>query len=105
MADRPQRQSWHPENIKAELRKRHGSITRLAVSWGYSRSAISNALSRPQYSAQVERRIAAALELPPHSIWPDRWHPNGEPRTRTVVVDVNATPRRVSQERQKVVTR
>jgi len=75
MALRPK--GWHPEDIKAALRKKHGSITRLAERWGYHRTAISTVLRRPGASAPVELRIAQALDLSPHILWPDRWSPEG----------------------------
>lgn len=71
---------WHREDIKAELRKRFGSVTVLSLQWGYSRAAISHALmGGHRRSAKVERRIADALGLHPHTLWPDRWSPEGEP--------------------------
>ena len=72
----------HPEDIKAVLRRRFGFITDLSVEWGYDRSAISNTLVRPNYSQPVELRIAQALGLHPHAIWPDRWTAEGIPMPR-----------------------
>lgn len=70
---------WHPEDIKAALRKRHGTLTRLCRQWGLSSNVISIALHRDSLLWTVERRIADALEVPPHTLWPDRWHPDGTP--------------------------
>ena len=75
---------WHAEDIKAELRKRLGPITSLSGSWGWSRTAISKVLRRPDYSPPLERRIAEALGVEPHEIWPDRWHPDGTPKKRVL---------------------
>ncbi|MDE2334264.1 MAG: helix-turn-helix domain-containing protein [Rhodospirillales bacterium] len=74
---------WHPEDIKAELRKRFGEMTTLSKSWGYARTAISVALATDR-SRVVERRIAEALQVPLHELWPDRWNPDGTslPRRR-----------------------
>lgn len=83
MAKRAGAKGWHPEDIKAALRKQHGPITRLSVAWGYSRSAITHALARPDYSVAVEQRIAQVLGLSPHTLWPDRWTPQGAPRPRS----------------------
>lgn len=76
---------WHPEEIKAALRMRHGAITHLSLTWGYNRAAISNTIRSPTYSVEVERRIAQALGQPPHAIWPDRWSPAGEPWSRSII--------------------
>lgn len=78
---------WHREDIKAELRKRHGPITRLSTAWGYSRGAITRVLERPLYSIPLERRVSAALGVPLHVLWPGRWHPDGTPKPRSIAVD------------------
>ena len=70
-------QEWDLEGIKAALRRRHGGITHLSLSWGYGRNAISRALADPRYSSLVEKRIAATLRVHPHVLWPDRWSPEG----------------------------
>ena len=72
---------WHPEDIKAELRKRFGEMTTLSKSWGYARNAISVALATDR-SRVVERRIAEALQVPLHELWPERWNPDGTSRPR-----------------------
>lgn len=70
---------WHRERIKAELRERYGTLTRLCRQWGLHPSAISVALMPNGRLRTVERRIAEALNLQPHTLWPDRWHPDGTP--------------------------
>lgn len=70
---------WHPEDIKAALRKRFGSACDLSERWGLDRSAISAALRRRDNSKRVERRIAEALGVPLHELWPDRWNADGTP--------------------------
>lgn len=67
---------WHREDIKAALRKQFGDLTVLSVTWGYHRSSISAALLRPD-SPSVDLRIAEALGVEPHTLWPDRWDPKG----------------------------
>ena len=81
MAPRPG-QGWHPEDIKAALRKRYGAITHLSVRWGYATSHITQAIRKSNYSRRVELRIAEALDLLPHILWPDRWSPDGKPLPR-----------------------
>lgn len=76
---------WHPENIKAELRKQFGSLCHLSESWGLHRTAISNTLHRPMDSKQTEKRIAKALGVPLHVLWPDRWSEEGTPLPRSPV--------------------
>ena len=85
MAKRVALQGWHREDIKAELRKRLGPITVLSQAWGYGRSGITNALARHDYSPAIERRIAEAIDQQPHTLWPDRWTPEGVPRPRSTV--------------------
>lgn len=69
--------AWHPEDIKAELRKRHGSLRRLSMSWGYRITAVSQVLRDPRYSRPLEQKIASALGVKPHVLWPDRWTADG----------------------------
>lgn len=84
MIKRGRPQGWHREDIKAELRKRFGPITVLSRAWGYSQGGITNALVRPDYSPAIEQRIADALGMPPHTLWPDRWTPEGIARPRSI---------------------
>ncbi len=83
---------WHPEDIKSQLRMKHGPITALSVAWGFSRNAISQTLRRHDYSRQCEKKIAEALHVPLHVIWPARWSPQGAPLPRSAVFDPIATP-------------
>lgn len=78
-----QPKGWHPERIVAELRMRFGNITDLSVSWGYHRSMVSRVIRDPQASARGERRIADAIGVTPHTLWPDRWTPEGAPLPRS----------------------
>ena len=73
---------WHPEDIKAALRKQFGPITLLSVEWGYATNGISNAIRKPNYSRPLERRIAEALGQQLHALWPDRWERGGRPLPR-----------------------
>ena len=73
----------HPEDLKAALRKRYGTISGLARRWGYNRAAITNTILRHDYSVKLEELIAGALDISPFDIWPERWSPNGEPLPRT----------------------
>lgn len=83
---------WHPEDIKAELRKRHGPVTLLSQQWGFSRNAITETLRRHDYSQKVERLIAEAVEVPLHKLWPARWSQDGAPLPRSNSFDPIALP-------------
>jgi Ner family transcriptional regulator len=84
MAARTQRKDWHPEDIKAELRKRLGNLTDLSKSWGFHRAAVSTAIQRPRGRPAVALLIAEALKQPPHTLWPDHYSPEGDSKPRTV---------------------
>jgi Ner family transcriptional regulator len=73
---------WHPEQVKAALRQRFGSLSALSLAWGLNPAAISAALQPGRRSSGVERRIAEALDVSPFVIWPDRWSPDGNPLPR-----------------------
>ena len=83
------RRSWHREDIKAALRKKHRTLCSLARAWGLHPHAISVALGTGSYWPRVEALIAEELGEKPHSIWPDRWNPDGTPKT---TAERNITP-------------
>jgi Ner family transcriptional regulator len=72
----------HPEDIKAELRKRKLTAVKLSEMAGISPSAIKEAFRRPQPKA--EAAIATALKVNPYKLWPDRYLRNGQRRKRSV---------------------
>ncbi|WP_297492497.1 helix-turn-helix domain-containing protein [Acidocella sp.] len=74
---------WHHEDVKAELRKKFGSLTVLSRQLGVTRQSISNVLTNPLASARLERKIAQMLQVPPYAIWPMRWRPDGMPISRS----------------------
>lgn len=67
---------WHHEDIKAELRKRGGSLADIARQEGVSRSALSR-ITRKGRSRRLEKAIAQALGIQPEEIWPSRYPRNG----------------------------
>ncbi|MXV43938.1 transcriptional regulator [Saccharibacter sp. 17.LH.SD] len=73
------RTGMHPEDIRAILRKRYGSMAALGRLWGVSRTAIPNTINQPGYSVPMEGRLAHELGSPAHEIWPDRYHRDGTP--------------------------
>ena len=75
---RPAR-GMHPEDVKAAIRIKFRTVTALTDSWGLHRSIVTQVLRNPLFSIRTERRIADALKLTPHAIWPDRWRRDGSP--------------------------
>jgi Ner family transcriptional regulator len=71
----PSFDDWHPEDVKAAIRKTGTSLTLLANRSRKSISAIRMALFRP--SAPVQSLIAAHLGLHPREIWPSRYDDQG----------------------------
>jgi len=63
----------HPEDIKAEVRKKFGSLAQLARQNGVSDSVVRAALIRPQPTGN--RLIADCIGVSIHSLWPD-WYDN-----------------------------
>ncbi|QHL90687.1 transcriptional regulator [Sphingomonas changnyeongensis] len=66
---------WHPEDIKAAVRKRGTSLAMIGRRAGISRQAMANALAMP--SERPEQLIAAAIGVEAHQIWPSRYNPDG----------------------------
>lgn len=65
----------HPEDIKAEVRKKVGSLAELARRHGVSTSVIRAALIRPQPTGN--RYIAACLGRELHELWPEWYDADG----------------------------
>lgn len=66
---------WHPEDIKAEVRKRGLTLAQLARAKGIPEQQIRHALVIPR--AEAEAVIARFLRVSPKVIWPSRYHANG----------------------------
>ena len=73
---------WHPEDIKAAIRKKHGTLRALATNLGYSKSVITKVIADPRQSRQAEIKIANDLGVKPHLLWPDRWSATGTALSR-----------------------
>lgn len=65
------------EWIKFQLRTRGTSLAALSRELGVSDTAVKNA-KRTAYP-RMERAIAAALDLQPVMLWPERWNVDGTP--------------------------
>jgi Ner family transcriptional regulator len=69
---------WHPEDVKAAIRKSGTTLTALALAHGLSESAVRMTMSRPW--PRVEALIARHLGRRPQEIWPSRYDTLGQPR-------------------------
>ena len=76
----PVPQDWHVADIKCALEKKGWSLSRLSKKNGLCRSACKVALYLP--APKAERIIAAAIGVPPQTIWPSRWNWNGTGQRR-----------------------
>ena len=68
---------WHPEDIKAAIRKRGATLSSLARENGIKPPVLTFVLSG-RVSARGERIIAECIGKPPHEIWPSRYDANGK---------------------------
>jgi Ner family transcriptional regulator len=66
-----QRRGWHPEDIKAAIRKKRKTLSQLSLDNGYNVHAVRQALRRPW--PNVERIIGEFLGVAPSVLWPDRY--------------------------------
>ena len=69
---------WHPEDVKAAIRKKGKTLKQLAQDSDLSASSIKSALRRPLYCG--EQAIAAFLQVEPRVLWPARYDDDGTPR-------------------------
>jgi Ner family transcriptional regulator len=74
---RPILSGWHPEDVKAAIRKKGVTLSELSIRHGYSDAYLRNALQRPIFDA--EQIIARFLRTPANQIWPDRYDDDGKP--------------------------
>jgi Ner family transcriptional regulator len=68
---------WHPEDIKAEIRKRGATVAKLARDNDLSKQALGQCLER-RASEHGDKIIAEFLGLKPHQIWPSRYTAKGQ---------------------------
>lgn len=76
MTQRPT--DWHPEDIKAAVRKTGTTMSALSRAAGLSVGAAKRALETPW--PRAEAIIASRLELKPQDIWPSRYDHDGSPK-------------------------
>lgn len=78
--ERPPAADWHPEDIKAAVRKTGVSLDALGREHGYARGSLRVVLTKPWPAGQAI--IADRIGVPPQQIWPSRYDPKtGEPLT------------------------
>jgi len=75
------RRNAHPEDIKAAVRKKAGTMIELANRHGVSHSLIHAAIIRPQPSGN--RIIADFLGKSVHELWPEWFDEDGNRRLST----------------------
>jgi Ner family transcriptional regulator len=69
---------WHPEDVKAAVRKKGSTLAAIGRHHGMSRQAIALTLVRP--SQQGEDAIARFLGVKAQVIWPSRYNRDGSRR-------------------------
>ena len=73
-------EDWHPEDIKAAIRKTGVSLSALSSSLGFTDAAVRQVLARPW--PRLQALIAEHLGMQPHLIWPSRYDAAGQPLRR-----------------------
>jgi Ner family transcriptional regulator len=68
---------WHPEDIKAAVRRTGITLMELAAQDGLAKQACSTTLMRPW--PRVQAIIAARIGVEPKVIWPSRYDAHGNP--------------------------
>jgi Ner family transcriptional regulator len=66
---------WHPEDIKAAVRKKGSTLAAIGRRADMSRQSIALALVRP--AERGEEEIARFLGVKPQVIWPSRYNEDG----------------------------
>lgn len=91
---------WHPEDIKAAIRKTGTTMSAISRAAGLSDGAAKRALDTPW--PRAEAIIAARLGLRPQDIWPSRYDAAGLPlRGRPIGAMPNRSPAIPTPHRQK----
>lgn len=72
--------TWHPEDIKAAVRKTGTTLARLGRENKFGRSTLYEALTQRWPAAHLV--IAQCLGVSRHELWPQWYGPDGEPLHR-----------------------
>ncbi len=70
------RRGWHPEDLKAAIRKTGITLSKLSLDKGFSESTVRQAILFT-FCPAGERVIAEHLQIHPHELWPDRYDEDG----------------------------
>ena len=70
------REGWHPEDIKAAIRKTGITLTALSLQNGLGESTVRQAILFHHCPAG-ERVIIDYLKIDPHELWPERYDEDG----------------------------
>jgi Ner family transcriptional regulator len=107
MAKQPS--GWHPEDIRAAVRKKFGTVSALAQVSGYAKSSFSNVLAYGLFMPGPCGAISEAIGISRHTLWPHWYHLDDTAklgrdakRTETGSSDANYTLR---AERRRAQTR
>lgn len=84
---------WHPEDIKAVIRKRGATLTSVGLRHGIDVRLISLSLTYPHKAA--EAAIANFLSVPAHVIWPSRYYDDGQRKCPQPAKNYDRKPRPV----------
>lgn len=84
---------WHPEDIKAAIRKRGETLTSLGRRCQIDQRLISLALIYPHKAA--EAAISGFLCVPAHTIWPSRYHADGRRKRPQPAQNYDRKPRAI----------
>lgn len=63
---------WHPEDIKAAIRKRGVTLEGLGAMYGYCDRAVGMTIRSRRWPA-VEQIISVFLGVPAEDLWPERY--------------------------------
>jgi Ner family transcriptional regulator len=74
-------EDWHPEDIKAAVRKTGVGLTELALREGLGESACRTALRRA--TPRADKAISDQIGVPLHEIWPSRYDEQGHRLSRS----------------------
>lgn len=84
-------EDWHPEDVKAAVRKKGSTLAAIGRRAGMSRQSIALTLVRPNGRGEAE--IAGFLGLEARTIWPSRYHEDGSRRRPQPAANYHREPR------------
>lgn len=78
MAKPKRPRNWHPEDIKAAVRKAGWTLTALSLANGLPEHSCRHACRHPNFEGEIA--IARVLGIAASQIWPNRFFPDGTRR-------------------------